>query len=412
MFDLIKNRESRWFLILTLMMCFFPWNERASSIGMIVLGLHTLIDSNWRTKWKQFSWNKLSTWALVFWIWHVVGLGWTSNIDDATQSIQVKLSLVVFPLLFGLENHWNERKRYYLTIAFVCSLLLAFFYLLLHAQLAGGHLPLSARWQRMWFSEPLMNPGYISNYYTVGLLLLVTEKRCWSSRKAAVLSGLGVLLLLWAILIFIAKIAILFILLLTSVLLVERLWQKIQHRGFFIGIAVGTMALLVIGVSLLPPVAKRLKETKQQLAVENRADINYANSTMSRKVAYGIESRLVKEAGWFGFGTGTTNQILLHSLDEEGYIKLASEKMHAHQQFMNTGISLGWIGLSLLILFCSTALVIIYQKNGLYDTGIVVLMLMSMAVEDLFEIQACIVFYMLWVFVLGTRRNEVYATNL
>lgn len=407
MFDFIKNRSSRWFLILTLMMCFFPWNERASSIGMIVLGLHTLIDVNWRTKWKQFSWNSLCTLALVYWVWHVVGMAWTSNIDDATQSIQVKLSFVVFPMLFGLENHWNERRRYYLTIAFVSSLLVAFFYLLLHAQLAGGHLPLSARWQRMWFAEPLMNPGYISNYYTVGLLLLVTEKRCWSSRKTAVFSGLAVLLLLWAILIFIAKIAVLFILLMTGVLLLQRLWHKITNRGLFVGVAISSMALLVYAVTLLPPVARRLNETEQQLAVVNRADINYANSTMSRKVAYGIELRLVKEAGWFGFGTGSTNQHVLEALDAEGYVQLVSAKMHAHNQFMNTGISLGWIGLLVLILFSATALVLVYQKNGLYDTGIVVLMIMSMAIEDLFEIQACIVFYIVWVFMLGTRRNVV-----
>lgn len=404
---MIKNRDTRWFLLIALMMCFFPWNERASSIGLIALALHTFIDADWRTKWREFTWTPLSTLALCFWLWHVVGLAWTNNPAAAAQSIQVKAAMLILPILLGLENHWNERRRYYITLAFVGSLLMAFVYLLVVAQLKAGHLPLSVRWQRMMFAEPLMNPGYISNYYAVGILLLATEKKCWQSMQRAVCSSLAIAMLMWAVLIFIAKLSILFILLLTGVLILQGLHRKIKNRWVFGGVTTVALLVLVYSVSILPPVKRRLEETDRQLAVEKPADINLTNSTMSRKVTYKLETKLLQEAGWFGFGTGTTNQKVLEALDAGGYVQLVSADMHAHNQFMNAGISLGWIGLMLLLLFTATALVMMYQKSGLFDMGIGVLMFMNLAIEDLFEIQAGIVFFLLWVFLFCTRRRNV-----
>lgn len=409
MLSLLQQRDTRWFVLITLMMCFFPWNERASSIGLIALSLHTLIDSNWRAKLRGFTWNTLSTFAVCYWLWHVVGGLWSVDAVAATQSIQVKACLLIFPILFGLENHWNSERRYYITIAFVGSLLLAFFYLLVVAQLHAGNQPLSVRWQRMSFAEPLMNPGYISNYYAVGVLLLATEKRCWTSIKTAVLSAIAIMLLMGAILIFIAKLSILFIMMLVGVLMLNGLHQQLKNRWLFVGVTATALALMVYGVSLLPPVARRLQETERQLAVVKPADINLTNSTMSRKVTYSLETSLLKQAGWFGFGTGTTNQKVLTALNEGGYVQLVSAQMHAHNQFMNAGISLGWIGLILLLLFAGTALVLVFQKNSLYETGIIVLMVMNMAIDDVFEIQAGVVFFVMWAFLLSTRRKETMA---
>lgn len=404
MLALFKNRSSRWFIILTLMMCFFPWNERASSIGLIALALHTVIDTRWRSKLRGFTWNPLSTLAVCFWLWHVVGSLWSYDAQAATQSIQVKACLFILPVLLGLENHWNQERRYYLTIAFVGSLLLAFFYLLVHAQLT---LPASDRWQRMWFSEPLMNPGYISNYYAVGIFLLATEKRCWLFIQARLLSISAIVLLLAAVLIFIAKITLVFLLLLAGFLFLKALRERVQSPWLFWVVALPAMALFVYGVTLLPPVAKRLQETERQLAVIKPADINITNSTMSRKVAYRLESELVQQAGWLGTGTGTANHEILKALEAGGYSQLVSAQMHVHNQFMNAGIALGWIGLLILIAFSVGSLIYIVLQNNVLEVGIGILMCLNLAIEDLFEIQAGVVFFVLWVFLLTTRRKEV-----
>jgi hypothetical protein len=406
MLALLQNRDTRWFIIIALMMCFFPWNERASSIGLIVLALHTLIDTQWRAKLRGFTWNHLSTLAVCLWLWHVVGGLWSYDAVAVTQSIQVKACLLILPVLLGLENHWNQERRFYLTMAFVGSLLLAFFYLVVHAQLT---LPASGRWQRMAFSEPLMNPGYISNYYAVGIFLLATEKRCWSSKQFKLFSITALVLLLAAVLIFIAKITLVFLLLLGGFMFLKALRARIQSTWLFGAVALPGMALLVYGVTLLPPVAKRLQETERQLAVIKPADINITNSTMSRKVAYRLESELLQQAGWLGSGTGTANHEVLKALEAGGYTQLVSAQMHVHNQFMNVGIALGWIGLLLLLAFTIGSLVYILLHNNLIELGIGILMCLNLAIEDLFEIQAGVVFFVLWVFLLTTRRKVTMA---
>lgn len=184
---------------------------------------------------------------------------------------------------------------------------------------------------------------------------------------------------------------------------------RIQSTWLFGAVALPGMALLVYGVTLLPPVAKRLQETERQLAVIKPADINITNSTMSRKVAYRLESELLQQAGWLGKGTGTANYEVLKALEAGGYTQLVSAQMHVHNQFMNVGIALGWIGLLLLLAFTIGSLVYILLHNNLIELGIGILMCLNLAIEDLFEIQAGVVFFVLWVFLLTTRRKVTMA---
>lgn len=403
MLDFLRARSNRWTLIVGLILCLFPWNERVSSIGIIALTLHTILSNEWSTRLRQFHWTSTGTWAVLFFLWHGVAFIWTNNTEAAWQSTQVKLSLFLLPVLFGLESHWTPQRRLQITIAFCVSLVLAFGYLLISAQITAAHLPLSARWQRMYFSEPLMHPGYLSNYFAAGIWMLSMEKQCWTTPKRKLLSTLTLLALLACILILIAKIVILFLLALGGYYIMKGLFNLISKPWLFWAVALPGMALFLFGVSQLPPVAKRLNETALQLAVVKPADINIANSTMSRKVAYGIEAQLLQEAGLWGFGTGMSNIKVLEKLEAGAYTQLVSAGMHVHNQYFNTGIALGWIGLALLLIFLLNSTYKLYQTGPKEMLFFSVLMLLNLGIDDMFEIQAGIVFFVFGIFLFTSK---------
>lgn len=406
MLEFLRERSNRWTILVGIILCLFPWNERVSSIGILLLALHTLMNTSLKENIKQFHWNRMGLWAVLFFVWHAVAMAWTQDADAALQSIEVKLSLLILPLLFGLESHWQEERRFQLTIAFCASLVLAFIYLLVSAQLTAGHLPLSARWQRMYFSEPLMHPGYLSNYYAAGIWMLSMEKRCWSNAKRRILSAITIFILLACIMILIAKIVVLFLLALAGFYFLKGLYALVKKPMVFWAVALPGMALLLFGVSRLPPVAKRLNETELQLAVVKPADINIANSTMSRKVAYGIEANLLQEAGLWGFGTGMANQKVLEQLEAGGYVQLVSAGMHVHNQYFNTGIALGWVGLALLILFLLEGSLLLYRSGPPDMLLFSVLILMNLGIDDMFEIQAGMVFFAFGLFLFTSRSSK------
>ena len=46
-----------------------------------------------------------------------------------------------------------------------------------------------------------------------------------------------------------------------------------------------------------------------------------------------------------GVGTGNVEEELVSSLNNLGHVELADEKLNPHNQFLQTGVELGWLGL-------------------------------------------------------------------
>lgn len=80
-----------------------PFNKIVLSIALMLLLANLLVQAKFKTYWENLKGNKL-VWLLIgFWLLHLLGLLWTTEIDFAMRDIRVKLPLVILPLVLGAQ---------------------------------------------------------------------------------------------------------------------------------------------------------------------------------------------------------------------------------------------------------------------------------------------------------------------
>ena len=75
------------------------------------------------------------------------------------------------------------------------------------------------------------------------------------------------------------------------------------------------------------------------------------SSSGARQAIWGVALNLIKDKPILGYGTGDGKQVLLDAYKERGLNTLYEKKYNTHNQFLQTGLSLGVIGFLFLFLF-------------------------------------------------------------
>ena len=135
-------------------------------------------------------------------------------------------------------------------------------------------------------------------------------------------------------------------------------------------------------------------------------DKSTTGSTQIRKIAWEAAITKIKEKPLIGHGSGDVKDQLMSYYKENGYTGAYEKKMNAHNQFLQTTIGIGIVGLtSLLSLF---GLLIYYaRKNNDIVLGFFTLIfVLASLTESVFEVQAGVVFFNFMVMILLMRKRS------
>jgi O-antigen ligase len=414
MFQLDKiDRSSIWFLLVVLTAMVFPWHERVSTIGLLLLVLHWLFDRDLFYKIKSIKIDHAMILFFTFFLMHVVALIWSDYRSDGLHSIEVKLVFLILPILFSSENYLNTERRNVLEWAFIISCLSAFLYCIIVAYSRNPNTSASFLFERMTISDPLMHPGYLSNYI-VFAFVFVCLKLTRSVKKALrlnlILITIGIIFL-FALFVFISKTALLFL----GFFIVYLLWKLSSYfQNPIVRILVVFCLLLSVGLLTftIPSVKYRFNETRINIPEKKPSEVMFYSSTEARIAAWNLEWDLIQQKPIVGYGTGSANPLLLSSFKQKGYTDLVKNNMHTHNQILHTWLDLGLIGIVLLfvLLFYVAFLFVFKQKNEI-GFWMVVLTLVNISTDDMLEIQAGVVFFIFFI-TLFLYKNKATAKKL
>ncbi len=409
----VINRASLWYLIVVLTAVSFTWSERLSSIGVILLVAHWLFDSHLLIKlsscWSRLTTSRLLPITLLLWsffLLHVLGLLWSQHIAEGWQSIEVKLTLLILPVLFATENYLDAKKTATIFLIFSLSCCLSFFYSVAYSYLHYHAKGWSAVTQRMNISEGIMHPGYYSNYFAFALVWCVfelTSMKKNTTRRQAMLMGL-ILMLLSALLLLISKTAILYI----ACFAVYMVWmstariRQMAMRVLLFVVCIGSIGLIT---TQIPNIRNRIIETFRDSSQLNK-DVPLANSTGSRLAAWHNEWTLIKENWLTGYGTGEANMALKHKLINDGYVRLAEENMHTHNQVFHTWLDLGIVGVLLMVAILLVSSQVFSRLHNRLAWWLLPLIVMNILTDDMLEVQAGTVFFAFFLTLFIYQRNN------
>lgn len=324
-------------------------------------------------------------------VFHLIGMLYTENIDRGNRDLVQKLSLILFPMILGTSAPIDSKQTRIVFRFFSLGTLVAvaFGYVSSIVDYTSGGTPSS-----FYMSEfsPVHHPSYLSFYMVIaiGFLLLEIER----------ISGTGKTLQLWTGVFFLSLSLIFpaskmgFINFYLVMLVV--LWKWIISRA-----KTGKLIppLLVLGISFTlfltfdPVTSFRIERAVDVTAGEHRdGSVSKVDGTSARIDAWKVSLTLLRENP-FGYGTGDINDVLVQTFRENDLDQLADKELNPHNEFLQIALAQG---LPAAIIFMYSLLFplgrIIRRRDWLY--GIFILsVLAQFSVESMLEKQSGVIFF-------------------
>lgn len=359
-----------------------------------------------------------------FYIYHVIGMCWSSNMVYGLNDLQTKMSLFFFPIIICTVPLDKNSYRFVsngfiagcfaaiigcLSLAFhdyhISNDISAFYYVrfshFIHATYFTMYLNLAS----LLISKKLLEEWdsvSAKRYFYLGLLLLfLLNTMLLSSRTASVVSFISI-----------------------PVFLLISGKSTLKKTSSFV---LPLIVLLFIGITY--PGTLHYNNRYQQVEAEvNKIETDKSqqtnsasqsilptaegssfNSTTSRMLLWTYSFNVIKNHPLVGVGTGNLRIELNKEYLRNGWQYGVEKEYSSHNQYLHTGVILGVIGIAILLLSLMLPFFqSVKSKDWLY-AGFLFIIIFNNITEDTMEIQKGILFYGFfnsYFLVLGQRKQD------
>jgi O-antigen ligase len=361
-------------------------------VNWVVSGIYvTTIPKLFREKWRILTLSFASLYIL-----YVIGMLYSTDYVYGWFDLEVKLSLLVFPLIFatsdpGIFNHFRTKLFFGFFIGGCMTGSLVLF---------GHSLIVNERWgvpdafyytNLSWY----FHSSYLAMYYTFGvgitLYYLANDFFKKSIYKSITLSI--VILYLEALIFLLSSKAGLIMLVTTEILFIILL---IFRKEGYLQIIFFTMmmGIVFIGFSRIFPYAfKRISKADSMVSSLHSIQTNPNDGTVARMEIWKVSIGLVGQHFIFGVGTGDVKDALMDAYRQQNLYPVFKKNLNAHNQYLQTFITLGVIGLGLLVALLWIPVYRSLRKGSYIYTLLLLIFSINILFESMLETQAGVVFY-------------------
>lgn len=381
------TQDWKWpdYSIMLLILVFAAFNKSMPA-AMIIAGLSLiLVRNDWSEIKRLLNPKYPFIWFIIFFLVHIVGLINTENVEFGTADIGMKASLIAIPVFLVCTK--LTLKLYHIVSAILIALFIACLINYSYAIFRSIYNAEDNQWA--YFTESYfsynMHRSYFATYLAIGTLISVY--RLFDQAKNRPLYIL--LSIVFAISTFLtfskAGILILFVLMIPlSFYLIKKYYGRLYA---FIGI--GSLVILMgVGVASSQTLSNRFSTMVSGL-VNNQTEKNTSQeSSAARMIMWSTSMELLSENTLVGVGTGDVRDELDKRNLQLGNLGVVEHSLNSHNQYLNTGVQLGLMGMIPLIMSMLTALILSIKKRNLIFFLMVVCFILTMLFESFLETQA------------------------
>jgi len=361
----------------------------------------------------SFNWFKgLLILPVIFYLLQLIGLITSKNFSGGLFDMQLKLSLILLPILYPTQREsYRDNKRNFL-VTFVLGCITATIYYFGYAiyrsyEFVNGIWVFNPTpkygWNNYFLSTEfshLIHPSYLALYLLAALLIVGFELRRWKKIKSIVkiVTIFGTLLLITSIILLQSRAGILGFGLLTFVWLLYLVFSK---RRYILG--VGVFLVLVILTILVFTKFNRISNTATSL--ENTADSGLNNQSKEDATAirfwiWKSAFSAIQEHPIWGGGTGDVRDELKKQYIIRGMKSSAFYRHNAHNQYLETWLGTGIFGLLALLAMLFVPLWIGLKRRDWLLVGFLGLCSMNFMFESMLNSIAGVGFFAIFYTIL------------
>lgn len=384
-----------------------PYSFPANSISVMVLSLNWLLEGRFADKFRIVKSN-LPFWVFVcFYIVHIVGLAYTTNMAQGLFELEKKLSLLAFPIILATSKRLERHQIYNICKAFFIATLAATIICLGNAVYRTSFFETFPNINWLWFSyrdlTMILNiqSTYLALYVCFSALfllhlLLENFQRYSLVKKAALfftIFYLAVFMFLLA-----SRVAIAALVIISFLRILHHTYKSGKLLNGFIAIILIAIVLTSV-IFQMPLVKERLLQTfgvEQDTVWISQYGDGTSKPGEARQQTWTSAWNVLKENFVTGTGTGDVQYQLQLQHKNMGFSEGFESQYNSHNQYMETWIMLGIPGLLLLLGgLVLPAIKSLGQKDYLHLSFIILIML-SWITECMLCRQHGVVFYALF----------------
>ncbi|MDT8392851.1 MAG: O-antigen ligase family protein [Bacteroidales bacterium] len=366
------------------------------AIAMIIITW--FFDGDLTAKIKRVMNSSHRTNLLLFagiYILYLIGLSYSDNFGTGLFNLEVKLSLFIFPVMFAsirkevLSLKISRRVLTSFVFGVFASMLLCY-------SVAFFEYAQNGNVETFYYSSlsVLIHPSYLAMYvcFAIAVLLYYNLKAYIRGRLNIILSMILVLLFQLFVVMLSSKAGILGLILVIALFSAYTIFsEKRLLTGLFSGFVLSVSFLILF--FLFPASSARFEQTREVLEQAEVGGAEVANSTGERIMIWYYTFEITNENFLFGVGTGDVIDHLLSKYNEKGMRNAFDLQLNAHNQYLQTFLALGIVGLIVLLLtLLLPAIFSVEQRHYLY-LMFLVLISFNFLFESMLETQAGVVFY-------------------
>ena len=353
--------------------------------------------------------HKSSVLLILLYTLYAAGMLYTENKAAGWFDLQVKLSILLFPVILFPLLSFNEEKMKKMLKSFIigciCAVIICFSVALFNY--IREYIYISRGWYNLnhginfFLSSRLsyfMHPSYFSMYLCFSLIFLLFYKGDFfvKPRIRYYLSSL----IIFSI-IFLASKAGLIILFLSFV----AYFIMIQNIKIVASLSIVIVFLFGLLYFSAPEFAGKFNKAVRTVSTKG-TDIKTSQSSPARILAWKSAIQIIKEQKVWGTGTGDVKDALIQRYSKNGYTGLLEKKLNAHNQFLQTGIALGYPGMIILIIIFIYSFYIHIKRKFTIGIMFTLIITVNLLFESMLETQAGVIFFAFFFSLFNIRNTE------
>ncbi len=378
-----------------------PLYMKAASLVVILLTLNWLAEGRFAVKIKRLSRIQSPLRTVFFslislYTLHVIALLYTDNMQDGFFELEKKLSFLAFPLIFTSYfplNFQSQRLKHFLFAytgsSFSASVFCVGRALMKYAESGDSSV---MYYQNFTFYE---HPTYFAMFMLTAMIVLTGFLvNSFAELRTKHKITLSALIVWFAIIVMLAN-SRAAIIAMAVVILGTGIYIMFRSKKYYIALIV--LALSATGgLSVkwfMPHVYDRFAFGLDEVfSARKMNDIQHWNGTTLRLQVYYSAFELIGENLWTGVSPGDVTDELVASYKKHGFRHAAERGYNAHNQYLQTCLGLGIVGLLVLLVLLLLPFIHAWRKRNLTLILFILMTAVLFMFESMLQLQAGIMF--------------------
>jgi len=348
--------------------------------------------------------------SVLLYLTIAVSLLYTTNIKAGFFDLEVKLSLLFFPLIMSFSGDViAERKRFDNVLsAFVAGTFAITIICLAIAFYRCFTIFFTLDFFTYTYLASFHHPTYFAMFLNLAVAVLIYRIiERWHDIKPVIKAGMFLLVFYFVVFILLlnskAGILALFLNIMGIIFYYTLIRKKVYVFLVLLTVLV-TCSFLVI--RLVPFVYQRFEEMKTSIKNYNTISLTTENDSEQRILIWRYSSEIIGDTWATGVGAGDVTSSLNKVYLEHGFIHGEEKNLNCHNQFLQTFVSTGIAGFLFLILLLASLLIIALKNRNVILFSFFIIITSTMLSESILETQAGTVFFGFFLSFLVNFRRE------